>query len=80
MEKIVKDKEAAIGQEVYAVIYSPRKKGRQRYPENCVNIMPDLDTALARADANRHLYPAKIYGPSKSSEGLKMYYLLEWLG
>lgn len=79
MRGIVKDIQTDVSGEVIALIYSPRQKGRKRYPENCVQIMPDQETALAQADPEKNLYVAKVFGPARSSEGFKMFYLVEWI-
>lgn len=62
----------------YAVIYVPGKK-RARFAENCVEIVDSHSTALARADVQEKRFPALVYGPSRSSEGFRLYYLIEWL-
>ena len=35
--------------------------------------------ARAGADLSRQLHPAIVYGPSSSSEGQRLYYLVRWL-
>jgi hypothetical protein len=35
--------------------------------------------ALAGADAVRNIVPAVVFGPSRSSEGFKLFYLVRWL-
>jgi len=64
--------------EQYALIYTPSRK-RQRFPANCVFPQADKESALANTDSQQHLYPALICGPSKSSEGFMLYYLIQWL-
>lgn len=62
----------------FAVI--PRgKRARNRFPENVVTLLPSREEAIAAADESRGLYPAIVYGPSRSSEGFRLYYLVEWL-
>ncbi len=71
---------AALAQmeEAYAVIYTPRRT-RKRFAENTVFIKAsDLEAIEAEDEAN-HLYPAKVCGPFRSSEGMRLYYLVEWL-
>ncbi len=63
----------------FALIRSPRRN-RTRYPEGCITLTRDEATALAGADPQRHLHPALVYGPSASSEGQRIYYLVRWLG
>lgn len=62
----------------FAVVYAPGKK-RARFAENCVEVLASADAALHQADPAGSRFPALIYGPSSSSEGLKLYYLIEWL-
>lgn len=73
------DSETGLVEQHFAVIFTPRKQ-RNRFPENCVELHKERDAALAASDpaANRH--PAKVYGPCRSSEGLRLYYLVEWIG
>lgn len=61
------------------VIYSPSGRQRKRFPENCVTVYPDEAAArtAARPDAGYHAAVAS--GPSRSSEGFHLYYLLRWL-
>ncbi len=63
----------------FAVIYSPRKK-RDRFPSTTVTLYESKEQAIAEQDHNRKLYAAEVIGPSKSSEGFKIFYLVEWLG
>jgi hypothetical protein len=44
-----------------------------------VEIFDSMDEALAAADAANKRHAARVVGPSKSSEGQFIYYLLEWL-
>lgn len=78
MSRITLDPQAEVVEECCAVIYTPRRK-RDRFPANCVEVMPDEPAARAAAlpDANR--YAARVLGPSRSSEGYLLYYLVEWL-
>lgn len=62
----------------FAVVYTKRQN-RERFPENCVELMPSLAEAVEAADPDNHRYAARVYGPSRSSEGVRLYYLLEWL-
>lgn len=62
----------------YAVIYAPGKK-RARFAENCVQIVDSYSDALEQASGREQHYPALVYGPSRSSEGFRLYYLIEWL-
>lgn len=72
------DPDSMLVQKQYALVYTQNRK-RSRFPENCVQIMDSMEQALAGADPAHKLHPALIYGPSRSSEGLRLYYLIEWL-
>jgi len=72
------DPETIVSVECYAVIYTPRQS-RKRFSAGCVEVVSDAEVALAKADGSRKLYAARVLGPSKSSEGQYIYYLVEWL-
>ena len=72
------DPETNVSQEKFAVIYTPRKS-RTRFPAGCVEIMDDADNAIQQAAGREKSYAARVLGPSKSSEGQFIYYLVEWL-
>ena len=72
------DPETNVSQEKLAVIYTPRKT-RTRFPAGCVEIVDDAQTALSEAASREKSYAARVLGPSKSSEGQFIYYLVEWL-
>ncbi len=61
----------------FAVIYSPRKK-RDRFPSTTVTVYGTKKEALAEQDHEKKMYAAEVIGPAKSSEGFKIYYLVEW--
>ncbi|SEH07741.1 hypothetical protein [Candidatus Venteria ishoeyi] len=63
----------------FALVYAPRRQ-RSRFPENCVECVATQDIALERADPDKKRYPAQVSGPSRSSEGVNLYYLVQWLG
>ncbi len=62
--------------EEFAVVRIPRIK-RERVPANNVEVMEDLAAAIEKSDPKNHLYAAKVLGPSRSSEGVILYYILE---
>ena len=62
----------------FAVVYVPRRS-RSRFPAGCVEIMACAADAVDAADPDNNRYAARVSGPSKSSEGQYIYYLLEWL-
>ncbi len=72
------DAETDVSQEHWAVIYMPGRN-RQRYPANCVRLMGSEEKARAEGRPAQRLFPARVLGPSKSSEGQEVYYLVEWL-
>lgn len=84
MPKILIDPESTSLDHRFAIIKTKRTD-RARYPEGCVTVVDDEATALAGAgagagaDAQRGLHPAIVYGPSSSSEGQRLYYLVRWL-
>ena len=72
------DPQAHVSDYQYAVVYAPRKK-RPRFPSGCVEIKSSSEEAIADANPDKKRYPAKVHGPSKSSEGQYIYYLIEWI-
>jgi len=72
------DPETSVSQEQYAVIQTPRPT-RKRFPAGCVEVVADAAQAIAQAAAHQDLHAARVLGPSKSSEGQFIYYLVEWL-
>ena len=70
------DLEAPLVQECYALISTTPGK-RKRFPESCVEVV--ADEAAARAGARPGWHPAAVMGPSRSSEGVRLYYLVRWL-
>jgi len=73
------DVEAKVVGTSAVVIYSPSGRNRKRFPESCVQVYASEDDALAHADAARSLRAAIASGPSRSSEGFKLFYLVRWL-
>jgi len=78
MTRIGLDPETKVVNEVFALIYAPRR-ARDRFPENCVTVVDSEAAALSGADPAKKLYPARVIGPSRSSEGFRLYYLVGWL-
>ncbi|MET0104884.1 MAG: hypothetical protein ABW072_07030 [Sedimenticola sp.] len=78
MAKIMVDPESDLVEKQFAVIYAPRK-GRERFPENVVTVQASREAAIEVADAEKKTYAALVYGPCRSSEGFRLYYLVEWL-
>lgn len=61
------------------VIYAPGGRSRKRFPDNCVTRYPDEASARAAARPDEGYHAAVASGPSRSSEGYHLYYLLRWL-
>jgi len=78
VKNIFYDPDAQLVGEHFALIYSPRRK-RTRFPENCVQVMASEEEARTGADAAKSLFPGRVLGPSRSSEGFRLYYLVGWL-
>lgn len=72
------DPDTNVVSEFYAVIYAP-KRSRGRFPDNCVKIVESRSLALEGASPAQNQYAAKVAGPSRSSEGVRLYYLVNWL-
>jgi hypothetical protein len=78
MPEIRPDAETRLVREHPAVVYTPRR-ARKRFPENCVQLFATEQEAVAAADPARDLHAARVLGPSRSSEGFRLYYLVRWL-
>jgi len=78
LPNVIVDSESRSLRERFALIKAPRRS-RSRYPEGCVSPVADKESAIAGADPAKNLYAAVVYGPSASSEGLRIYYLVRWL-
>ncbi|OGU20869.1 MAG: hypothetical protein A2580_03980 [Hydrogenophilales bacterium RIFOXYD1_FULL_62_11] len=61
------------------VIYSPSGRKRNRFPEGVVEVYGSEVEALAHADPAKSRHAALASGPSRSSEGFKLFYLVRWL-
>lgn len=72
------DPETNVSQVHSAVVYIPRRS-RNRFSANCVELFNSEAGARAAAEPEKKRYAARVLGPSKSSEGQFLYYLLEWL-
>jgi len=77
MKGIQLEQTVAVG-EHFALIYAPRAK-RGRFPENCVEIVASEEAARQGADPGKNIHAAKVLGPSRSSEGFRVFYLVNWL-
>ena len=72
------DPETDVSKLHYAVVYAPRRK-RARFTAGCVTTVATREEALAAAEPAKKRYAVQVLGPSRSSEGLYVYYLVEWL-
>jgi hypothetical protein len=72
------DPDSNLVQTCFAVIYTPSRR-RKRFPENCVTPVANAEEAIAQAAGRDDSHPARVMGPSRSSEGFRLYYLLDWL-
>jgi len=60
-------------------VVNVKRGSRKRFPESCVAPMPSAEAALAQADPAHGRHAAEVMGPSRSSEGVRLYYLVRWL-
>ncbi len=72
------DPQTSVSNMEYAVVYVPRRS-RKRFAAGCVEIKTSAADAINDADPDKKFYAARVSGPSKSSEGQIIFYLLEWL-
>jgi len=72
------DPETSVSNLEYAVVYIP-KRSRNRFSASCIQIKSCAAEAIDEADPEKKYYAARVSGPSKSSEGQLIYYLIEWL-
>jgi len=78
MSRIPIDPYSDVVEEQFAVIYAPRRH-RDRFPENCVEVVGTELEAREKAELSDKSYAARVVGPSRSSEGFRLYYLEQWL-
>ncbi|NEX20842.1 hypothetical protein G3480_11045 [Thiorhodococcus mannitoliphagus] len=78
MQNVIVDQDSKSLSERFALIQSPRRS-RARFPAGCVALVGDESAARAGANPEKRLHPAVVYGPSASSEGQQVYYLVRWL-
>lgn len=75
---LITDTESRVVKTVHVVIYAP-KRARKRFPEGVVKEYGSEAEALAAADPESGYFAAVASGPSRSSEGFRLYYLVRWL-
>ena len=82
------DPDGGVSEIQYAVVYAPKhnknnqkttKRSNKRFSANCVEIKASEEEAQADSNESVSRFPAKVLGPSKSSEGQYIFYLVEWL-
>ncbi len=78
MKGIYLDSETSVTAEAFAVVYVPGRQ-RNRYPETNVSVLDTAEAALAQAEPGKRYYAARLLGPARSSEGVRLYYLIGWL-
>ena len=78
MPRIPYDPDTSVVEEHFAVVYAPRRS-RDRFSEGAVELKETAEQAREEADSDHKRFPAIVAGPSRSSEGLRLYYLVEWL-
>jgi len=44
-----------------------------------VQVVDSEQAAREGSDPARHLFPARVIGPARSSEGMRLYYIVRWL-
>ena len=74
----IDEENARVIDEHYALVYAPRRS-RDRFAENTVQLVSSEEEARQGANPDKKIYAAKVIGPSRSSEGLRLYYLASWL-
>lgn len=79
ISQLISDPESELLRTRPVVIFAPAGKSRKRFPETCVQIFDDEMAARAAADPEHGYHAAVASGPSRSSEGFRLYYLLRWL-
>jgi len=75
---LISDTESTVVGTRHVVIYAP-KRGRKRFPEGCVREYASAAEARAAARPDAHYHAAIASGPCRSSEGLRLFYLVRWL-
>jgi hypothetical protein len=77
--RLFSDVESNVVSTSAVVIYSPSGRNRTRFPEGVVEVYASEDEARAHADPAKNRLAAIASGPSRSSEGFRLFYLVRWL-
>jgi hypothetical protein len=72
------DPDTKVSEVQHAVIYMP-KRNRKRFSANCVQVVASREAAIEAADPANKRFAAEVLGPSKSSEGQYIFYLVAWI-
>jgi hypothetical protein len=72
------DPDAKLADEHFALVYAP-KRARDRVPEGSVRLVASEAEARTGAEPAKNLHAARVLGPARSSEGLRVYYIIRWL-
>lgn len=78
MKSSLIDPDTDLAHECYALVHAP-SPNRKRFPENCVEVKASEEEARSGANPAKRLVPAVVFGPSRSSEGFRLFYLVRWL-
>jgi hypothetical protein len=70
--------DANVADQHFSVIYSPKQK-RDRFPSTLVTLCESKEVAIAEQQPDKNFFAAEVIGPAKSSENLKIFYLVKWL-
>ncbi len=76
---LVSDAAGQVVKTDYVVIYAPQVRSRKRFPEGVVTVYESEAAALAAAKPEAGYHAAIASGPSRSSEGFRLFYLVRWL-
>jgi hypothetical protein len=76
---LISDSESPTVATGHVVIYAPRRGNRKRFPENCVTLYASESEACYAARPEQGYFAAVASGPSRSSEGFRLFYLVRWL-
>lgn len=76
---LIAEEESGVVSAGPVVIFSPKGRARRRFPEGCVTRYASEAEACAAARPEQGYFAAIASGPSRSSEGFRLYYLIRWL-
>ncbi|NWG87995.1 MAG: hypothetical protein HXY26_10900 [Hydrogenophilaceae bacterium] len=79
ISSLVSDAEGQLVNTSYVVIYAPQVRNRKRFPEGVVTVYESEAAARAASNPEAGYHAAIASGPSRSSEGFHLFYLVRWL-